>query len=894
MIVLSISRSSRGAEPAPLTAYSEGLAQLASGKFAEAAAVLSRAHDAAPDDRRFTLAHAVAEGLGENYADAVAELSRIPPPATGRNREPELWTYVFETMGGFATPMHRIGGARPGEANNRLLQNEAVSMPAHMVQGGDDYPADFASFIYYEMALNAYGRPRQSQQRPDPSLTGPLRLKAGRWFAARFQASPDLAAAHLQRAKELNNEHKFSESLRELQYARIPYPEDPALAFYAGDNWLGLGHPASARRELTYALTLQSGWTAGYLDRALAAARLGDTNRVEADLVVAAELDARETGRWRPQITQALSKAAVTGDPATLLAELEQASRKAGTAQFPPQLVAQAQAFHRAAGARRKRHDEVYQDRVRTLEAAIKVKPQSADAKVELAAYLLRESRSERRSEAVEPRRAPEPYRQRPNEQRDLKRTVELCDAALQIDRRHVRARIEKALALSRLGQDRESETLVDEALALAPRNPEALRLRARYWTERANNLSLQAAALRAPRSASNTHTENRSDGVYEVTVTTYYSPSNADLARANSLDEAAASLYLRAENAIAAALEANKGTLEGDLLLAESQFAHGESSAAESTLKKILAAHSQSREAHEALADLYTKTGRPDLADLERSAAAEQFQTTAGWLLKQAWKKIAAQDFAPARQLLYRARQLDPQDARVPSYLGVIERAGGREEEARAQFRFALLLEEGRLAQNEPAVSLGEAPEHEAQDFGLALKLRLLLSETAVSGEAVQLLLRNTSTARLLGPGGRAAQMFSAMLPEPGAPPIPAPAPVNMATLLADSHVAAGKALQKLGRADEAQAQFAAAIQYGPTAGVPNIGGRAGSNFAGNAAGNTAEAYLELAKQAIRSKDYRAAMNYMSQAANLRIPRERLQEANQIQMEIARGLNGQ
>jgi hypothetical protein len=176
-------------------------------------------------------------------------------------------------------------------------------------------------------------------------------------------------------------------------------------------------------------------------------------------------------------------------------------------------------------------------------------------------------------------------------------------------------------------------------------------------------------------------------------------------------------------------------------------------------------------------------------------------------------------------------------------------------------------------------------------------MKMRQLLALSAPPEAALQFNRRNANVANLIGPGGRSVQMFSAMLPQPGAEPIPVPAPVNLATLIAESHVAAGKSLQALGRTNEALAQFAAATQYGPKAGVPKIGGRDGnveeSNYAGNAGGLSADAYIELAKSAIQRKDFKAAANYMSQLGNLRIPRDRIMEIDDIQHTIARGMRG-
>ncbi len=139
-------------------------------------------------------------------------------------------------------------------------------------------------------------------------------------------------------------------------------------------------------------------------------------------------------------------------------------------------------------------------------------------------------------------------------------------------------------------------------------------------------------------------------------------------------------------------------------------------------------------------------------------------------------------------------------------------------------------------------------------------MRLRELLAADAPPQQALTMYQANTDVARFLGPGSNAAEMFSAMLPEPGAPQVPVPAPENMATLLADSYVAQGKTLQGLGRDDEAMDAFLAATRYGPVPGIARVGTASGqTNFAGYAKGQVAIAYMELAKEEIHRGDYRA-----------------------------------
>ncbi len=256
---------------------------------------------------------------------------------------------------------------------------------------------------------------------------------------------------------------------------------------------------------------------------------------------------------------------------------------------------------------------------------------------------------------------------------------MKACDDALALDPKNVRALMQKAIAMSTLGEDDQAEALVNQAVAIAPNDPTALKMRADFLTRHANSLAIEASHLRQPRVFSNTHTENRSDGVYNVTVTTYYPPTQQALNQADQLDAAARQLYSQADAAISAALKVTQGTFDGLLLQADVQYARGQTDQSEATLKKALAQKPDSLRANQALADLYLKTGRTDQACLQQSATVNLFQTTAGWTLKVAWGKIQDRQYPDAIDLLNAARKLDPQDARVPAYMGMILRARAR-----------------------------------------------------------------------------------------------------------------------------------------------------------------------------------------------------------------------
>jgi len=92
--VVAVAGVARADDAPALRAYSQGLGDMAQGKWADAATSFASAQEANPRDGRFPLAHAVAVGLGGDFQKAVSELSKLPRN-NRTNREPELWTYVF-------------------------------------------------------------------------------------------------------------------------------------------------------------------------------------------------------------------------------------------------------------------------------------------------------------------------------------------------------------------------------------------------------------------------------------------------------------------------------------------------------------------------------------------------------------------------------------------------------------------------------------------------------------------------------------------------------------------------------------------------------------------------------------------------------------------------------
>lgn len=879
-----------------LMSHLEGLDAMTQGQFPEAVAAFSRALDASGDDPDYVLARGVAETLAEQFHPAMKDLERYQRLG-GQGREAELWTYVAEAMGGIATPGHAIPGPRSLQGRESesadSQQGQAysfVSIPGHMIQGRDDYPTAYASFVYYEMA-GSYGKARQGG---GDKKTGTVRenmIKAGRWFAKRFLKRPDLAPVHFARAKQLHEARQFDAALREIHFARAAYPADPDVLYISADSWLSLGRPATARREFTMSLTARTDFAAAYLGRAMAAARWGDARRVRADLEIAAKLDAAATKKARSSIEAELKKQQAEGSPEHFLTAVEQAVQS-GTPS--DQIIDLAVKVHKATGERRLRYDETYQDKLRILEDAVRAHPKNPDDLANLAEYII--SESDNRGESVEPRRELLTYRWQESKEKERLRAVEILDRALTLNPKHIKAMIQKAIALSTLKQYGQAEQLADEALKLSGKNYDALRLYAKFRSMRANQYSAEAMSLRQTECTSSTSTETRHDGIYEVTTTTCYPPSPADLERANQLDAAASGLRDRARAAMEAAVKAARGTVDKYLIQADLQLWSGDYDAAQQTLMDGVKLYPESLEAQDALVDFFAKTGQKVKAEEQQAIARQLIHTTAAPLLRLAWDQIAKTAWQGARARLAAARQIDPADARISAYSGMVLEGEGKTKEAIAAFRVALALEEARVRLDEPPINSEMPLTRDPLDFGLAIQSRFHLAHLLEQGgkqqeELDQYLASLRYEPRML-PGWESWQMFTAMLPdqkpEKGAEMI---APVNAATLIAEAHLRAGKLFASLGKQDKAIEQFSAAARLGPQrmANIPMVGNAQGdTNFGGLAGAPASEASFYLARALLAKGDAEGASNALYEIGRT-IPEDLRDDLNQLNMAIAR-----
>jgi tetratricopeptide (TPR) repeat protein len=379
-------------------------------------------------------------------------------------------------------------------------------------------------------------------------------------------------------------------------------------------------------------------------------------------------------------------------------------------------------------GHQRLRYDESYQDRLRILGESVRENPNNTNTLVALATYIIEEA--DNRGEKVEPRRELQPSRFQESREKDLQHAIQIAERALVLNAKHVGAMMQKALALTALKQYNQADTLADQALNLAGNNPDALRLYAKFRALRANQLSNEAAGLRQERCSSSSHDDQRSDGVYRVTTTTCYPPSQQDLNRAAQLDAMAAELRRRAKAALQTAAKVTKGTVDGYLILADLALWDGKTGEAQGYLEQAVNLDPKSLEAQDRLVQHYAQTGQQDKAEEQRLVAANLVHTTVAPLLRQAWKRMEKMAWQGAKEFLARAYPIDPEDARIPAYLGVINEGDDKFDEAAAHYRVALALEESRLQLDELKGDAGSPLGRDALEFGLAIQARFHLAK--------------------------------------------------------------------------------------------------------------------------------------------------------------------
>jgi Tfp pilus assembly protein PilF len=448
------------------------------------------------------------------------------------------------------------------------------------------------------------------------------------------------------------------------------------------------GNLLEARAELTRVLTAKTNFGNGYAERAPIEAALGNLQRARADLNLA-----RQYGAETQAIASAETELArfkddpAANSPQQLWAAIEQSAQAGATWD---QLVPQASALEKSMNARRLRWDELYQDKLRALEDAVRDKPKDISALLALGEFLYRES--DVLAEPVAPKGWLRYYRfagaGAPD--REIAYADRVFDEVLQIDPRNVDALTWKAAIRLEHDQWPEGEALVKQALSIRQDVPQLLELFSRVLDNSAAAKAYTAQDLRTPRTW-------MTWGI-NVDVMWTHTPTQDELDRADNLTDAANQLWAASEQSLTAAVAAEAGTADGAYYSGLLQARHGDTAAALASYQQAVKLDPTSKRNRQALARMYNQLGQTVDAVAEEQTLILQRETTARFQLAAAWNDAERTAFKGAHQSLDQAVAIDPADSRIAAYLAAVASAEQKPELAVQQYAVATAMEQAHL----------------------------------------------------------------------------------------------------------------------------------------------------------------------------------------------------
>ncbi|MEM9621829.1 MAG: tetratricopeptide repeat protein [Pseudomonadota bacterium] len=851
--------------------YLGGLEGLRQGEFGAAADAFNQGLLVAPDDQRLLLARAVAYLLSERFEAAKQDLFRLPQ----QNRHVQVWNYARSVMTKDMTGLPSVPSNMVQSYQEVACNSDGAFVPGHVIQGDNTYGTDYASHVIYEVA-RTYARITCGHS-VNRSEVDQLLHSAGRWFAHLNMARPELVAYQLQTANHLLSEGDLPGAQNYAQFAALSGSSAPEVVDLIARIDLAAGRSVSARRGFTRALAMGSRTTDTTMGRTIAQLRIGDTQAAEADLSRVRSRDSNAYERWEDEVEDAedVAPEQADTDSAELIQALASATREVRSEQ---ELNVLAQSVQQHFESKRLRFDEIYEATLRKLLEAAYSDTDNPEHWIAASRYLL--SEVELRGESVEKGRALQPYRHQSSATQELHRALKWADQAISLKPELTTALMLRAEILNQLGNTVEAESIAQRVLQIDPDDAQAAVLFAMFRAQRAANLRSAAAALRAETCSSTSSIEHRHDGVYRVTRRTCTPPTQGELNQARQYDREADRLFGQSQRVMNHALEVSRGTYQGFLLQADIALWQRNFSAAATALRGAVNLDPNDKRAHQGLVLILPRIGEHEAAAQHQVIVNRDLQTTAAPLLKYARQLIEQRQFSTAGPVLERALTLDPQDARVPAYLGVVYDRLNRTSEAQAAYQLALAMETARVDMDG-----GTNLPRSIEDYGLYLhvtaRLARLLQRKGDHSRAVSVS-QQAIEYNAWRAGWRSVHMVTGVLPD-----FDLPVP-NGATLVAQMMNFIAKAAQANGDLEEAKQRFNYVINLGPNPEIPNIQSADGSsNFAGYAGEPVAEAMLGLMEIHIAQGNNEAAQKAMSTLGFVQKSQKTSQQIQQLERQL-------
>ncbi|MGQ0613505.1 MAG: tetratricopeptide repeat protein [Planctomycetaceae bacterium] len=739
--------------------YLAGLDALERGEFDAAVKALEAALEADEENADVHFALGVACTFAERFEPAFRHLDRADRLSGGR-KELRLWKAVV------------------------------VAMRGELFADTEIFPA--ATRDPYESALRAmsrrYGDPAFREKRLNERVPKADAVRAAE--RARFKelakgfvekikpARTDLSGALRERGIAWFHKGEFAAAYADLRHVLAAAPDDLEALFFLAGCKLELGCPEGARADYTRCLTARHDWREAYLGRALAQASLGRPDQARADLAVARRQG--EVGDADAAVAKRL--AALPRTPTATLEGLFAAAQRG------EELGDLAASLVLGTEARRLRGDESYQDRLRAL--------REGNDLAALGAFLYTHATTTL-TEWVEPRSQPKPLRPQ-DPARELAEAEAVLDRALERDAGDVKALAFKAACLIARRDWEGARGKLEAALERAPDDPVVLGLVSQVIEHAAQVNAAAAADLRS--------TKSWSDYWYIY----YRWPTQAELQQAAAYAAEARRLWEKARAALVAAAEAQKGKPRGPYYAARVASWDGDLAGARALLEEAVRHDPRFLEAWQELAVLRGRLGDSKGSYAAQFEAANLTHTTATPMLKLAWIEITRTAFKSALEALDRAA-LDPADYRVAAYRGVLAAAKGEAGTAWTWYAVAAAVYGEAARLRGVFLSGSDAPlsaEEAAPAVALAHRAgKLRLQEDPA--HAARILAAPAPLLDRVPVEHRYRPVPAGMLPGVPADPTLLPEAFDLETIAAGLRLRLGDALFRLGRIDEAAAEF-------------------------------------------------------------------------------------
>jgi Tfp pilus assembly protein PilF len=858
MIAMSTGRNAigQGEKTAPTAGSADfltGVNAMDKGDYPAAIAAFSDAIEQDEENPDYYLSRGVANLLAEKIPQALKDLQRASRLDGGSDRETRMWLAAAERMGG-----NIFTETFPQSTRDRYES---------LVGDGSAFYGD------------VNGRQQREPEYP-PSAEERARgydwfSEAAKLFAEKRKSTVDLGPAMQAGGIELFQQQKYAEALASFDFALKSNPNDLELAYLRAQCLAQLNDWSTARQSCTRILWQQPLRGEVYLSRAMAAARMGDVNRARSDLDAAARHHAANIETLRPEIQKAIDsmQEEQATDPATYVTALEAAARAGKPWK---ELAAVAKKVHHSMDSRRLRLDETYQYRLRELHEALAADPNNADRLAAIAEYM--NSQIHPWGGRVEPRTPFTQFRTF-NVDAEIATAESYADRAIAINSNQAQALVTKAHVRIRLKQYADAETLLKQAMSIRDDIPEMLDLYAGIMAGVASAKSYNAHNLRSPKHWS----EDRDEGDWRVTY--YYTryPTADELAMAEQLENESKALFAMAESYMKRMIELRSGTADGWYYQGEYERWKGDVQAACRSMEQAVQLDPKHIKAWEALAEMYANLDQSEKALEAHSNETNVIQTNAIGFLRIAWGKIDKTAYKSAGAALDRAMQLDPTDARIYAYRGVIAEQQEKPEDAIVFYRMVLAMEDARLRRMGnplPAKEMSHAID--PQELGLAMvcgvKCGDLLTKAEKSSEAIEVLQLIADLQNKIPREQWPTRLYLSMLPDQVSPDDPnfVPEAVAASTWLAAANVAMAQSALNQEKQDLAEKYFVAAAAL-EAPGEPG-----------------ARARIGLARLYLSQDRYEGAMKVLHTNTSGTFSREIQSELNDINMQIAQGMNKQ